>query len=125
MFADLGQIVSHRRCRRRDVVLRQPRPVVIHGDRERLARRLLVPRNEVSAHHLIGQSVPFAVEANLHRDSRPCASTLLEDELMQQVIVLRSQRQLLRSLSVECDLHRSAQIGRAFFASQAAARVAP
>ena len=112
----LGQVVFHGRGGGGNVILRQARAIVIHINGERLVLRLLVPGHEVAAHNLVSQSaLPFKLD--LHSRGFLGISTL-EHELMQQVIVLRSERQLLRHLAIEQHLHRAANVSRTFLCGQ-------
>ena len=112
----LGQIVFDGGGGSGDVVLRKVRAVISHVDGKRFLRGLLVPRNEVASDDLVGQSA-FSLEADFDcisvarffnaassqlsldgvlLDSVFLALDSLEHELMQQIVVLRRQREFLR-----------------------------
>ena len=75
-----------------------------------------VPRDEVAAHHLVRQTA-LAVEANADGVAAREVGRF-EDELVQQIVILRRQSQFLDGLAVERDFHRAAHVGRAFFGGQ-------
>ena len=98
------EIVVNHHCLCGDVILWQFGAVVGNADGQRFACRLLVPWDEVTADDLVRKaSGAFEVELDRGRIMRVDA---LEDELVQEVVVFRSEIEGLDRLAVQGDLQR-------------------
>ena len=99
-----------------EVVLRKRSAVVSDIDRESFIEGLFVPRNKVAADDLIGEAA-FAVKTNFYGVGF-FGIDGLEDELVEQVVVFRSERKFFRGFSIEQDLEGAANVGGASFAGE-------
>ena len=107
----LGEIVADGDLGGGDVILGQLGAVVgdVHG--ERLGGGPLLPGSEGAADDLVGEAAG-AFKLELHGVGLLCVDAL-EDELMQQVVVLRGEGEGFNWLAVEDDLKVAADIGSA------------
>ena len=117
-MAVFGKIVLDGRGGRSNVILFQMGAIVGHVDGEGFIRRFLIPREEVAPHYLVSQAA-FAFEANLDVVGSTRARSLrldcFEHELMEQVVILRSQREFFDGLTVEQDFESALNVACTFF----------
>src|SRR5215470_13024447 len=92
------------------------RAVIGHINGKSLVVRFLVPGQEVAANNLISEST-FAFEAKLYSRGFFGVQTF-EDELMQEIIVVRGQLEFFCGLAVEQDLQPAADIRRTLLCRQ-------
>src|SRR5215472_14628442 len=88
--------------------------IVRHIDGERFEWQLLIPRQKVTAHNLVGET-SLALKANV--DFVGACFDGPESELLQQIIVLRCEFEARRGLAVEQHSQRAAYISSTFLCS--------